>query len=360
MKHRQVGLNKVGVINSDGHAIGIDIGATAVRAAVLAPGTLDGRPSVTVHGLGHADLPQGTVVNGVVADKDALTAALKRIWHENKFECRNVILGVASQQVLVRDMQMPNVSAEKQAKALPFLARDVIALPMDQVILDFAQLAEPEPGAETVAGLLLVSPRQPVLAAVHAAEAAGLRVARVDLSSFAALRAIADEHLATEAVVDLGAHLSTIVIHHQGVPRLVRTLSRGSNELNDKLIESLSLTPQDAEAAKRQNGLTGPNADVARVLNAAIRPLLAEIRTSAGYFRSTNDVGPIERISLAGGGAQLFGLAQLIESEMSIPTRVVDPTQHIRNRLASKHVRDDIGEVAATAVAVGLAMGAAA
>jgi hypothetical protein len=45
---------------------------------------------------------------------------------------------------------------------------------------------------------------------------------------------------------------------------------------------------------------------------------------------------------------------------MSIPTRVVSPSQHIRNRLASKHVREDIGEAAATAVAVGLAMGAAA
>jgi type IV pilus assembly protein PilM len=360
MKHRQVGLNKVGVINSDGHAIGVDIGATAVRAAVLAPGILEGRPSVTVHGLGAVELPAGTVVNGVVADKDALTAALKQLWQVNKFECRNVILGVASQQVLVRDMQMPNVTADKQAKALPFLARDVIALPMDQVILDFAALGEPEQGAETVDGLLLVSPRQPVLAAVQAAEAAGLRVARVDLASFAALRATADEHLSVEAVIDLGAHLSTVIIHSNGVPRLVRTLSRGANELSDRLIESLSLSPQEAEAAKRQNGLSGPNADVARVLNAGIRPLLSEVRTSIGYFRSTTDAGPIERISLTGGGAFLPGLAQTIETELSIPTRIVSPVQHIRNRLASKHIRLEEGESAATAVSVGLAMGAAA
>ena len=37
MKHRQVGMNRVGVLNSDGHAIGLDLGATAVRASILAP-----------------------------------------------------------------------------------------------------------------------------------------------------------------------------------------------------------------------------------------------------------------------------------------------------------------------------------
>jgi type IV pilus assembly protein PilM len=360
MKHRQVGLNKVGVLNSDGHAIGVDIGATAVRAAVLAPGTLDGRPSVTVHGLGYAELPPGAVINGVVADKTMLTTALKTMWQVNKFECTNVILGIANAQVLVRDMAMPNVSADKQAKALPYLARDIVALPMDQVILDFAPLGEPEPGAETIPGLLLASPRQPILAAVQAAEAAGLKVARVDLASFAALRSIADEQLAVEAVVDLGAHLTTIVIHNEGVPRLVRTLTHGGHELTDRLIEHLSMTPQEAEAAKRGNGLSGPNADVARVLAAGIRPLLAEIRTSLGYFRSTADARPIERISLTGGASLLPGLAQTLESEMSMPTRLVSPAQHIRNRLASKAIQAAEGAAAATAVSVGLAMGAAA
>ena len=52
---------------------------------------------------------------------------------ENKFECRNVILGVANQQVIVRDMSMPNLDPDQRAKALPFQAREIVALPMDQV-----------------------------------------------------------------------------------------------------------------------------------------------------------------------------------------------------------------------------------
>jgi type IV pilus assembly protein PilM len=359
MKHRQVALNKVGVINSDGHAIGLDIGTMAVRAAVLAPGTLDGRPSVTVHGIGHVDLPPGTVVNGVVVDQPTLTAAVKRLWHEHKFECKNVILGIANQQVVVRDMETPNLTPQQRAKALPYQAREIIALPIEQVVLDFATLGEPAPGDETVRGLLLAAPREPILAAVHAVERAGLNVARVDLSAFAALRSIADETLSVEAVIDLGAQLTTIVIHNQGVPKLVRTLPRGGHELTEQLAERMDVDLLEAEAAKLAIGLDGADAEVARMLNEALRPLLAEVRTSIGYFRSNNDA-PVARISLTGGASALSGIAAVFTTQTGLPTRIVDPMQHVRNRLASVYTRDGVTDYGASAVAVGLAMGAAA
>ena len=359
MKHRQVAFNKVGVINSDGHAIGLDIGTTSVRAAVLAPGTLAGRPSVTVHGVGHVDLPPGTVVNGIVVDQPALTAAIKRLWHEHKFQCRNVILGIANQQVVVRAMETPNLTPQQRDKALPFQAREIIALPIDEVVLDFATLGEPAPGDETVHGLLLAAPREPILAAVHAVERAGLNVARVDLSAFAALRSIADETLAVEAVIDLGAQLTTIVIHNQGVPKLVRTLPRGGQELTEQLADRMDIDFAEAEAAKRAIGLDGADAEVARVLNEVLRPLVAEIRTSIGYFRSNNDA-PVARISLTGGGSAMSGLAEVFTTQTGLPTRIVDPMQHVRNRLASVYTRDGVTDVGGSAVAIGLAMGAAA
>jgi type IV pilus assembly protein PilM len=360
MKHRQLGIAKVGVINPDGHAIGLDIGATSVRAAILAPGTLDGRASVTVHGVAAAPLPPGTVANGVVNDQPALTQALKQLWQANKFACRNVILGIANPQSLVRDMQMPRMDPRQLAKALPFQAGEIVALPMDQVVLDFAPLGEPDPETNLVNGLLVATPRQPVLAAVTAVERAGLRVARVDLASFAALRSIADERLAVEAVVDLGAQLTTIVIHNRGVPRLVRTVSRGGDELTTHLADALGLDVAHAEQAKREGGLTGRDAATSGALNDGIRPLLAEIRSSINYFTAAADGPRLERISLTGGASALPGLAGVLSEQNGVPTAVVTPMRHIRNRWASKDVRPEDAESSASAVSVGLAMGAAA
>ncbi|WP_375480189.1 type IV pilus assembly protein PilM [uncultured Jatrophihabitans sp.] len=359
MKHRQVGVNRVGIINPDGHAIGLDIGATAVRAAILAPGTMDGRPSVTVHGIGQVELASGVVVKGEVREPDSLTAALKQLWATHKFECRNVILGMANPQVLVRDLSVPNIDAERRAKALPFQAKEVVALPIEDVVLDFSPL-ETSADGETLHGLLVATPRRPILAAVNAVERAKLRVARVDLASFGTLRAIAGERLSVEAVIDLGAHLTTIVIHNHGVPRLVRTLARGGDDLTANIADRLSIEPSQAELLKRQGGLDHEDPEVARALVDSLRPLLAEIRTSVGYFRSSRGSAPIERISLTGGGANLRGIATAMSDQIGLPTSVVDPLQHVRNRLASKEVRGAEMGGAPSAVSVGLAMGAAA
>ncbi len=359
MKHRQVSINRVGIINPDGHAIGLDIGATAVRASILAAGTLDGRPSVTVHGIGQVELASGVVVRGEVREPDVLTAALKQLWTTHKFECRNVILGVANPQVLVRDLAVPNIDPERRAKALPFQAKDVIALPVEEVVLDFSPL-ETSADGEMLHGLLIAAPRKPLLAMVHAVERARLRVARVDLASFGALRAIAGEELSVEAVVDLGAHMTTIVIHDHGVPRLVRTLARGGDELTANLAERLNIEQLAAELLKRQSGLDGPDPEVNRALAESLRPLLAEIRTSIGYFRSSRSTAPIERISLTGGGSLLSGLAKVMTDQTGLPVGVVDPLQHVRNRLASKQVRGSELQGPLSAVALGLAMGAAA
>jgi type IV pilus assembly protein PilM len=360
MKHRQIGVNKAGVVDRDGHTIGLDIGATAVRATVLAPGTLDGRPSVTVHGAGRIELAPGVVVNGAVQEPAALTTALKQLWHENKFESNHVILGIANQQVLVRDITIPDLSPQQRAKALPFQAREIVALPIDQVVLDFCQLSPPDAETNMVRGLLLATPRAPVLVAVAAVERAGLKVGRVDLSSFGSLRSIASEQLAVEAIIDLGAHLTTIVIHDHGIPKLVRTLARGGQEITDQLADRMSISTLDAERAKCDVGLEGDGPELRRMMTEAMRPLVAEIRTSVQYFRSTNDGASIERISLTGGGAAMRGIAAALTDQIGLPTRIVDPLQHIRNRHASKHARDTDGAPDFTAVSIGLAMGAAA
>lgn len=360
MKHRQVGLNNIKVINHDGHVIGIDLGATAVRAAILAPGMLDGRPSVTVHGLGQVPLAPGVIVGGAVQDPSAVTNALKRLWAENNFECRNVILGISSQQVSVRRHEMPNVSEEQRAKALPYQAREVIALPLDQALIDFIPLGTPEPTDETMVGLMIAAPKAPVVTAVQAVERAGLSVARVDLASFAVLRSIAEEQLAVEAVVDMGAQLTTVVVHNHGVPVVVRTIARGSDELTVKLAGQSSFDLEQAEQAKRTNGLSGPNDDINRTLIEALRPLLAEIRASINLFASTNPGVLLDRIALTGGGSLLRGLPEAVSDQVGLPATLVAPLQHIRNRFTTQGQSAEAIEQAASAVSVGLAMGAAA
>ena len=363
MRRRQRSSTVSAVTNPDGLAVGIDIGATAVRAAVVAINARDGRQAASIHGVGEVALTPGTVVNGVVMNQALVTRALRQLWEENSIEGRSVILGITNQQVVVRDLQMPNVGPAQLAKALPFQAREVVPLPMDQVVLDFLpleHLSGTTGSADMVSGLLVATPREPVVAAVSAVERAGLHVARVDLSSFAALRSIADERLALEAVVDLGAHLTSIVVHAEGVPKVVRSVTRGGQELTAKLAERADLAPEVAEQAKREHGLTGTDRAVVLALREAVRPLVSEVRSSIQYFHTTNPGLRLDRIALTGGCAEMPGLAELLTEQVGIQSIVVPALQHIRSRWANREVREAERQRLATAVSVGLAMGAAA
>lgn len=363
---RQRATANVSIVNPDGHVIGLDIGATAVRAAILAPARSDDPDSqMTIEDMGEAPLPDGTVIDGVVSQPVNLTRVLTEMWKQYDFGCRRVIIGISNAQVVVRALQMPRLPPDQLMRALPFQAREVVALPMDKALLDFRALPETEEESygDVINGLLIASPRQPVLTVVRAVEAAGLRIARVDLGSFAALRSSASPALEAEAVVDIGAQVTNIVIHRYGVPAVVRTVGRGGQQLTERLMERTGVNGVEAEIVKRETGLSSPDSEAGLILATAVRPLLADIRSSMQYFTTTNPTAPLERISLTGGGAHLPGLVEALAADTGITCRVVSPLQHVHCSVPPPDGRyDDIDDTLypVSAVSVGLALGAAA
>jgi type IV pilus assembly protein PilM len=130
--------------NGNGRVVGIDLGATSVRATSLTVSTRGGQLKIATHASGAVSLPAGAIQNGVVIEQAVVTEALKRLWSSEGLSGRRVILGVANPQVVVRPLHIPDLTAQQRAKALPFQAREIIALPLDEVILDYLQVGGPD------------------------------------------------------------------------------------------------------------------------------------------------------------------------------------------------------------------------
>lgn len=336
--------------------IGLDIGSTSIRA-VEATQTKD-KP--IINDFGQVLLPEGAVVGGVVKDDRAVTTALRHLWTTQKFTSKSVTLGVTHQQVVVRHVEVSNLPAKEMRQALPFQVRDVLPLPVESAVLDFYPLEDPG-DSETVHGLLLAAPKEAVLNMVTAVERAGLHVEYIDLSCFAALRAGA--HLAedTEAVVDIGANGTNIIIHTNGVPDLVRTIPRGGVEVTKLMASRLGMSLGEAEMLKCRVGLVkGEGPESAEVVAEAVRPLINEIRSSLNYYASSQPKAPrVARLALVGGSAELPGFADRLSSQLSIPVHLSDPLLRVSDsRSGGRH--DVLGRFrSSAAVAIGLMLGAA-
>ena len=101
-------------------AIGLDIGTSGVRAAELS----FSKGLVTLEKFGQVALPEGAVRDGEVIDPDAVAAAIKQLWAHTKFSSKKVIIGVANQKVIVRQVDLPWMPADELKASLAYQVQD--------------------------------------------------------------------------------------------------------------------------------------------------------------------------------------------------------------------------------------------
>jgi type IV pilus assembly protein PilM len=343
-------------------AIGLDIGTSGVRAAELS----FGKGGVTLERFGQIAVPEGAVRDGEVIDTAAVAHAIKQLWSHTRFSHKNVIMGVANQRVIVRQVDLPWMPITELKESLPFQVQDFLPMPVDQTLLDFHPLEEVQGagGARLLRGLLVAAAREMVLSNVRAVEQAGLKPTMVDLTSFAVLRSVANIGVVDneiEALVDIGARVTNIVVHSGGVPHFVRILLMGGQDVTDAVANNLGVSHEEAEALKHELG-SGSHSDSAaaagRVADVTAATLVDEIRGSLDYYMSSTPHGPVQRVVLTGGGSRLRGLVDRMAASTRVPVVVGDPlgSLHLgRTGLTDDQVRH-VQHLAA--VPVGLALGA--
>ncbi|HET6529834.1 MAG TPA: type IV pilus assembly protein PilM [Actinoplanes sp.] len=335
--------------------IGLDIGSSSIRAVEVRRG----KDEHALTNFGQVPLPPGTVQAGIVQDPVAVTSALKQLWAACKFDTKKVMLGVTNPQLVVREVSVSNLPAKEMRKSLPFQVRDMLPLAVERSVLDFHPLEEPGDNP-TVRGLLIAMPKEAVMTTVQAVEKAGLHVVGVDLASFAALRAASRLDAQVEAIVDIGAEVTSVVVHADGEPLIVRTVPRGGAEVTQNMATRLGIDPAEAEVLKCRYGLHGDgNPDTAVAAADAIRPLVNEMRSSFTYLASGERQKQVTRISLCGGSALMPGLAEHLQQQLNVVVMYADNAGRLRDtRKARQRGFDSF--VPSAAVSIGLTLGAAA
>ena len=258
--------------------IGLDIGSSAVRAAEVAG-----------HG-GHEEivkfaqvgLPAGAVVEGEIRDPTAVSAALKRLWTEGGFKRRDVILGVSSQRAMVRQIEVPQMSPNEMRSALRYQIGELLPIPVEQAVFDFAVLGPGPTGGDggATTRLLVVAAQQDIVKeAIAVVKRAGLRVRAVDPSPLALLRAVPPSPGGgIEAVVSLGAHLVVVGVRQGTTPRFLRTVTSGNEASRDGAME----TAGAVQAGDGRRALGGAGA------SRRLEPVVEEVRSSIEFFLGHN------------------------------------------------------------------------
>jgi len=320
---------------SDNGLFGLDIDGRFVAAAQVRDGKLANTAS--------AELPAGVLADGEVADREALSAALKEFVSANKLP-RRVMLGVSNQQIVVRVVDLPRIDdpGERDA-ALRFSASEAIAMPLDDAVLDhqIAGYTTNSDGSERMQVVLVAARRTMIEEYLGAVKDAGLKAEGIDLDAFALVRMLAAE-AATDTVISEGVAPPLVPFEDgQETPRAARVICHLGGVSN--LAIALGDSCLFCRTLSTSFDAAGAGAQIAN-----------DIRLSIDYYMGQPGALPVGDVLLSGEGARDEALVADLAGQLGIPVSAARPL----GSLDSTGIAD--GDVHRYTVAAGLAMGAAA
>jgi len=319
-------------------AVGLDIGSAAVRAAAV-----ETRNAVPVlRRFGEASLPGGAVVAGEILDEEAVTAAVRTLWKEQRLPRKRIVVGIAGPRVAARRVEVPRLGEKELAEALAAHVQGALPIPVEEAVLDYVPLDEfTTPSGDQMLSILAVGAhREVVESAAGVARRAGLAVTAVDLTAFGLVRAAfgtgsGREEGSWQGLLDIGATLTQLAVVRGGLTHLVAMIPIGGSRFTEALVAGAGLDWEDAEHRKRITGVLpaglpageGERAVLGRLLTRVADELIEEVRGILGGFSREAGERSLERLVVAGNGARLPHLAGRVARSLGTrvePARALD------------------------------------
>ena len=315
--------------------VGLDFGRDSVRA-VEVENPESSRP--TIVRAAEIGLPLGAVQSGEVREVHTVAAALKQFWSSSGFSTKNVVIGVGSQRVFVREFQVPAMSIPRIRESLAFQVEDMLPVPANDAILDFYPIAEVQgENGPVIDGLVIAAIKETVLTNISAVKRAGLKAVDVDLVPFALARAAASsvDGSGTVSHVHIGATTTNILIAVKGVPRLVRTIGAAGDDITRALAARFDVSNEVAEKMKRTRGFSSTPVTnesehlAAEIINNIAGEQLSTIINTLQYFANARRRAAIDTVVLSGGGASLPGFAEALGNASRLPVVAARPFEGV-------------------------------
>jgi type IV pilus assembly protein PilM len=337
--------------------VGIKVGASQIAAAEV-----HNNGGSKIVKLAREPLEAGVVVAGEVRDIPALARALDEFFKKHDLPRKGVRLGVGTNRVGVRVLDVEGIDDEKQlANAVTFRAHEALSIPMDQAVMDYHVV-----GTQTLDGgnvshrvILAAAYREPIDHFAAAFDAAEIQLDAIDVEAFALLRAVApptvssDDDRTAVVALALGHDRTTLAISDGNVCDFTRVLEWGGGRLDAAIARELGVTTEEAAEFKLGLSLLDEDPANARGRNAVkheLTTLARELVASLQFYQAQPDSLALSEILVTGGTTRMPGFTEELERLVRARVRPADPLSAVQAD-ANVSARTDL---ASLAIAIGL------
>lgn len=297
---------------------------------------------------------------------DKMVEACTDLLREANVTTKIGALAIPLRSSLLVVLDIPNLSKNDLALAVPTEARRFIPVPISEVFLDWWPIPERDDVSSAYDRKLPERKSQEVLvAAIHKdtvglyqnlAQKLSLTADTFEIETFSLIRSALQNDLTATAIVDLGAGTTKVAVVDYGVVRVSHTINKGAQDITVALSKSLSVPFDKAEEIKRQVGLVEEvtaEGDVREVISPVLEFIFGEINRVIVNYQKKHKVA-VEKVILTGGGSQLKGLLELAKESLQMEIVIGRPFDRMETPAFLENVLLQAGP--SFSVAIGLAL----
>jgi type IV pilus assembly protein PilM len=306
--------------------IGVDISSTTVK--ILELSVKNGRYWVESYGL--SPLLDGSVVEKNILNPEAVADALERAVNIANPQSQNVAVAVPTSMVIHKIIEMDaDMSDEEREVQIRMDAEQYIPFPLDEVSLDFEVLKDKLANPNRVNVLLVATRAENIDSRVEVLEIAGLSPKIADVESYAIERAfdVFSDTLPIGVnlvgILDIGHTMTTLSVMQNGKIIYTREQVFGGKQLTQDVQNRYGLSYDEAGRAKKDRTL--PDDFETEVLMPFLEAVVQQAARSLQFFFSSSQFNEIDHILLAGGNANIPGLAKLLQQKLGYRVTIANP-----------------------------------
>ena len=317
----------------------LDIGSSSVKVLQLS----GKNGQWTIQGIGHSPITRAVVADKSIVDNVGLAAAIEKAVQQAKIKTKHAYAAIPAAQTTSKTITIPaNLSVLEQEDFVQLEAQNHIPFPIDEVRMDFEVLDKSKAGSKTAGSdetdtILLVATKIDQLQnRVDAITSADIQVDVMDVDQFAIERAmkyiIGQSPLTNvedpiEVVIDLGHEFTVLHVLHEGRAIYNREQNFGMKQLTDEVGRRFGLSMEQTQIGISKKQL--PEEFQKDILPSFRSEVAGQVNRLIQFFFAGTSFNRVHRIWVLGGGAALDGLAEEISEVTGVPTRIVNPLEHL-------------------------------
>lgn len=288
----------------------------------------------TVQAYGSCVFDSQAVKDGVIIDPKSVASAVFDMFKNStvgKISTKRVAVAIPAARTFGRAVKLPRLTEKELADAVKLEAEQYIPVPIDDLYLDYTNIASSDTETELFA---VAAPKKIIDSYVALCKMLDLEVVAIEttIDSAARLFNVIEPKHGPTVLIDFGTSSVDITILDD-VILATGTVSGGGENFTDRISKFLGVTPQEAHTIKSTYGLSysDKQTEIAQALDPLLDQLFKEIKRMIRYYEERYSTRrKISQIVTMGGGANMPGLTEYMINALRLPVSSTQPWQTVQ------------------------------